>query len=114
MREDHTVAKTLLQHYTFLDESQRPLLLSFLCGGRSSTNYNSSLFLIEELLCSKIYGLPEAARNVQIARLAKPDDIFALYDAEIFTNSSVSMAALYRVDRNERWLRREFAASRYL
>ncbi|KAG9045153.1 hypothetical protein FS837_006952 [Tulasnella sp. UAMH 9824] len=114
MREDHTVAKTLLQHYISLDESQRPLLLSFLCCGRSSANYNSSLFLIEELLCSKIYGLPEAARNVQIARLAKPDDIFALYDAEIITNPSASIAALYRVDRNERWFRREFAASRYL
>lgn len=114
MREDHAVAKALLQHYSLLDESQRPHLLSFLCGGRSSTTYNSSLFLVEELLFSKIYGLPDAARNAQIARLAKPDDIFVLYDAEIITNPSLSMAALYRVDRNERYFRREFAASKYL
>ncbi|KAG8979146.1 hypothetical protein FRC05_009356 [Tulasnella sp. 425] len=113
MREDHVLAKSLRQHYNLVDEAERPHLLSFLVG-RSSVNYGSKLFLVEELLFSRVYGLPEAARNAQIAQLAKPDDIFALYDAEITTNISPLIVALQKVDRHGTHLTKEFAASRHL
>lgn len=113
-KEDDLVPNTLSRYYGALDKSQRPRLLAFILGTSPSTTYNDAFLLAEELLFSEIYGISEAVRNVQIARLAKPDDIFTLYDAEIATDLPPLFHSLQKVDPYAAHLGREFATSRQL
>ncbi|KAG8990004.1 hypothetical protein FRB90_001977, partial [Tulasnella sp. 427] len=111
MREEHIVSKTLYRHYGSLEESKRPRLLSFICKRSSSTRYDGSLFFVEELLLSRIHGVPEAARRIQIRWLARPEDIFILHDAEITTKTSPLLVSLGSLANG---LNREIAVAEYL
>lgn len=110
--ESHIVGSVMRHFYLPLEAEYKPRIISFLGGCHGAQPFDNNLFITEELMCSRIYGLDPQEREKCIASLAKPDDLVTLYDIEGFGKGTNLYRAIHSCDDKEEHLQKQFDTAR--
>jgi hypothetical protein len=82
VKPDHAWAIFLYMHYRILQQPHRPRIFSFLTSNDYPAGFDSHLLSIEELMYSRIFGIPLKIREDIMAINSPAQDRFITYDKD--------------------------------